>query len=110
MTIRNGSSLRNEPPFLAFLPGAPPGTAGPPAASAAGSLAGRTSAVEGTGATTVSSSWGGSPVTSGSPSVRGRGLALLLDLGLLAAQGAQIVELGPAYVATSDQFDVVDDR
>src|SRR5215472_1375558 len=36
-------------------------------------------------------------------------LPLLLDLGGLAAQIAQIVELGPSYVTAGDDFDLVDD-
>src|SRR6187402_1676201 len=38
------------------------------------------------------------------------GLALLLDLGLLAAQFAQVVQLGPADIAAGDDLDVVDHR
>src|SRR6478609_9302296 len=37
-------------------------------------------------------------------------LAQLLDLGLLAAQIAEVVELGPAYVATGDDLDAVQYR
>src|SRR5947208_6723188 len=37
-------------------------------------------------------------------------VALLLDLCLLAAQLAQVVELRPADVAAGHQLDVVDDR
>src|SRR4051812_42177153 len=43
-------------------------------------------------------------------SARRSGVALLLDLRLLAAQLAQVVELGPAHVAARHQLDVVDDR
>src|SRR5688572_23839449 len=38
------------------------------------------------------------------------GGALLLDLGLLAAQLAQVVELRAAHVTAGDDLDVVDDR
>src|SRR3954447_15647374 len=39
-----------------------------------------------------------------------RGVPLLLDLGGLAAQVAQVVQLGAAHVTTGDDLDVVDDR
>src|SRR4051812_27127505 len=38
------------------------------------------------------------------------GVPLLLDLGLLAAQVAQVVELGATHVTAGDELDVVDDR
>ena len=65
-----------------------------------------------------SASWSGAWVT-GEPiradddwpsSAGRRGVALLLDLGLLAAQVAQVVELGAADVAAGDDLDLVDDR
>src|SRR6187402_1915488 len=37
-------------------------------------------------------------------------VALLLDLGLLAAEVPQVVELGATHVATGHDLDVVDDR
>src|ERR1700750_370816 len=37
-------------------------------------------------------------------------VALLLDLRLLAAEVAQVVELGAAHVAAGHELDVVDDR
>src|SRR3954469_9328650 len=43
-------------------------------------------------------------------SARRGGVALLLDLRLLAAQLAQVVELGPAHVTAGHPLDVVDDR
>ena len=42
--------------------------------------------------------------------VRSVGVALFLDLGCLAAQPAQVVELGPADVAAAVDLDLVDDR
>src|SRR4051812_47570287 len=43
--------------------------------------------------------------------VAGRsGLAALLDLGGLAAQVAQVVELRPPHVATGDDLDLLEDR
>ena len=42
-------------------------------------------------------------------SLRG-GLALLLDLGGLAAQVAQVVELGAPDVTAGDDLDLLDDR
>src|SRR6187200_2890342 len=41
---------------------------------------------------------------------RGLRVALLLDLRLLAAQLAQVVELGATHVTAGDELDVVDDR
>src|SRR5690606_41011230 len=41
---------------------------------------------------------------------RSAGLALLADLGRLAAQVAQVVELGTADVAPGGNLDLVDDR
>src|SRR5690606_2657009 len=41
---------------------------------------------------------------------RASGVALLADLGGLAAQFAQVVQLGPSHVTAGDDLDVVDDR
>src|SRR3954447_1094209 len=94
MRMRNGSSRRNDPPR--FFLGCSSGRAG--CSSSAGPVTGEVSS----GAVTSDGGRGGSA---------GRGgVALLLDLGLLAAQLAQIVELGTTDVAARDELDVVDDR
>src|SRR6478609_6400749 len=46
----------------------------------------------------------------GRAGLRGDGVALLADLGSLAAQTTQVVELRAAHVTTADDLDVVDDR
>src|SRR5664279_2678746 len=49
--------------------------------------------------------------SSGSPgSSRRNRVALLLDLGSLAAQRAQVVELGPTHVTSGHDLDPVDNR
>ena len=53
---------------------------------------------------------GGLGVAGRGGSVRRRGLALLLDLGLLAAQVAQVVQLGAAHVTAGHDLDLLDDR
>src|SRR5947209_9548823 len=107
MRMRNGSSRQNDPCFLAVAGfGSPRWACRPGPVSGAGSS--RTSVTPGSsgagpptgGVVTKASKW----------SARRGGVALLLDLRLLAAQLAQVVELRPAYVAAGDQLDVVNDR
>src|SRR3954468_324034 len=43
-------------------------------------------------------------------SARRLGLPALADLRLLTAQSAEVVQLGPAYVAAGHDLDAVDDR
>src|SRR5947209_3313291 len=110
--MRNGSSRQNDPCFLVAAGlGSPRSACRPaPAPGAVLSAPGwsRTSVTPGSsgagpptgGVVTKASKW----------SARRGGVALLLDLRLLAAQLAQVVELRPAYVAAGDQLDVVNDR
>src|SRR3954470_2768589 len=99
MRIRNGNSRRKDPRFFCWTGGSSGGGESPPSAIT-------TSPGEGsplTGANDPGAA-GGCGVSSGAvtterASVRRSRVALLLDLRLLAAEFAQVVELGPAYVA-----------